>query len=425
MTDATFVDLVPSSQLEAGGMVARNVMLSIMRDLHRGSLSLFNAVAHYGIKKKPPFTLMSGYRHIFVETSLSRVDSAGMHMVLSEASKLSGLWGPNLFSYRKGFSPAIMAIVLRRSVYKVLSLWGQTWILDWDETGAFPKLQLGNLDQLLSLAAEADDEQSTLQGVRDAYWMAEGDVDAFYRRQRIYPVTAYGLGRPYSAEDGMLEGDSAAPTVYQTAGAVGTSCTTVEGAVRFSGPHGAVALSEFVFSDDRRLIHHKKHLFEELVEERVRTTKAAGGMVNPTKLELFHVVDTEGELELRQSEANVGVHMTGSLSPPTCIGVPILLGVRPEAWIARTEEMWGRMIGRLGAAHFVPIKNIRVVMAFMVARLDYVSSAFVFGENWLVDLQKLVDKSFCDLHGLSMRTAKLFLYLPLEHGGGGCPWLPI
>ena len=106
--------------------------------------------------------------------------------------------------------------------------------------------------------------------------MAEGDVDQFYRRQGMYPVTEYGLGHPYSVEDGMLEGDSAAPTVYQIAGAVRTACGTVEGAVRFLGPGGAVSLSEFVFNDDRRLLHHKKSLFEELVEERVRTTKAAG-----------------------------------------------------------------------------------------------------------------------------------------------------
>ena len=49
----------------------------------------------------------------------------------------------------------------------------------------------------------------------------------------------------------------------------------------------------------------------------------------------------------------------------------------------------------------------------------HVASAFLFQEERLEELQKVVDKSSCDVHGLSMRTAKLFLYLPLSSGGGG------
>ena len=32
-----------------------------------------------------------------------------------------------------------MVLVMRRSMYKILHSWGQIWILDWDESGAFPE----------------------------------------------------------------------------------------------------------------------------------------------------------------------------------------------------------------------------------------------------------------------------------------------
>ena len=113
-----------------------------MQDLRAGAQSLFNAVAHYGIRKKEPFYYLSGYRHIYVESALSRVDSACDHQLLRDVGELTGLWSPALFSYRQGFSPSLMAPLLRRSCYKLLEIWGEVWILDWDETGAFPKLQM-------------------------------------------------------------------------------------------------------------------------------------------------------------------------------------------------------------------------------------------------------------------------------------------
>ena len=59
-----------------------------------------------------------------------------MSFMLSDVCELTGLWGPNLFSYRKGISPFTMVLVMRRSMYKIMHTWGQIWILDWDESGA-------------------------------------------------------------------------------------------------------------------------------------------------------------------------------------------------------------------------------------------------------------------------------------------------
>ena len=227
MTDATAMDLLPSSQLKQGGMVARHCMLNIMEQLSVGIASMFNSVAHYGIRKKEPYYYLSGYRHIFVETSLSRVNTALDHSLLSDVCELTRLWGPNLFSYRKGFNPAQMAIILRRCAYKILEIHGEIWLLDWDETGAFPKLQLQNLDALLRMAANwrrvdgqpgiytvghPEEEDGVSQ--EEAVWFCQDRFDQFYRRQVIYPVTEHGLGEPYGAADGLLEGDSAAPAVY-------------------------------------------------------------------------------------------------------------------------------------------------------------------------------------------------------------------
>ena len=67
-----------------------------------GLESLFNAVAHYGIKKKEPYYLMSGFRHIFVESSMSRLSSSMDHLLLRDVGELTGLWGPVCFRIGKG-----------------------------------------------------------------------------------------------------------------------------------------------------------------------------------------------------------------------------------------------------------------------------------------------------------------------------------
>ena len=134
MTDATAMHLLPSSRLKQGSMVARYCMLKKIEQLSVGIALMFNSVGHYGIRKKEPYYYLSRYRHIFVETSLSPVSTALDHSLLSDVCELTGLWGPNLFSLRKGFNPAQMAIILRRCAYKILQIHEEIWLLDWDET---------------------------------------------------------------------------------------------------------------------------------------------------------------------------------------------------------------------------------------------------------------------------------------------------
>ena len=64
-------------------------------------------------------------------------------------------------------------------------------------------------------------------------WKCKEQLDRFYRRHQIYPVPEYGLGIPYQAEDGALEGDTVGPTVYQAGAAVGTNHTEFNGTVHF------------------------------------------------------------------------------------------------------------------------------------------------------------------------------------------------
>ena len=63
-------------------------------------------------------------------------------------------------------------------------------------------------------------------------------------------------------------------------------------------------------------------------------------------------------------------------------------------------------------------------MSFMVSKFDYVASGPMEG-LWLKKLQATLNSVFCGVFGLSDRTAHLFLYLPPENGGLGCPWLTI
>ena len=53
-TNATSLDLIPSSQLKAGGWAAKGGIMRILDQLEAGGESLFNTVAQYGLKKRDP-----------------------------------------------------------------------------------------------------------------------------------------------------------------------------------------------------------------------------------------------------------------------------------------------------------------------------------------------------------------------------------
>ena len=83
------------------------------QNLENGDRFLLNTVACYGIPKKEPYHLMSGCRHIFVEYSIARFGSAGYHFLMRHIGELTGLWAPNLFSHRQGFSAHAMVVVTK------------------------------------------------------------------------------------------------------------------------------------------------------------------------------------------------------------------------------------------------------------------------------------------------------------------------
>ena len=264
----------------------------------------------------------------------------------------------------------------------------------WEETGAFRKLQLQNLDALLRMAANwrsvdgqpgiytvghPEEEEGVSQ--EEAVWFCQDRFDQFYRRQVIYPVTEHGLGEPYGAADGLLEGDSAAPAVYQTASAVRNRCSLVSEAVHFSKGDKVLGVSELILSDDRRLFDFRKEYFEDLTWDRIETTKSAGGIVNPGKLELFHAVLRQGVLQLDEEEACVGLMMRASKPPPKCISVPVSQETKPLQWLSATAAQWRKLTPNIVIADFLPIKTVRVIMAFMVAQFDYAASAYLFREE--------------------------------------------
>ena len=162
---------------------------------------------------------------------MSRLSSSMDHMLLRDVGELTGLWGPGLFSYRQGLSPHMLAIAFKHCILKMLHIWGKAFILDWDETGAFPKLLMKNMTSLLKLGS------TDAQGV---WWDCEDRFQQFYQRQRMFPVTRFGLGEEYQAEDGCMEGDTAAPTVYQSCSAVRTKCLPIGAAVQFGGRRGVL-----------------------------------------------------------------------------------------------------------------------------------------------------------------------------------------
>ena len=121
----------------------------------------------------------------------------------------------------------------------------------------------------------------------------------------------------------------------------------------------------------------------------------------------------------------VGLMMQASKQLPTCIGVPVFLELKPDVWLSWMAELWRKLMPSIVRAEFLPIKTVRVIMAFMVAQFDYAAPAYLFREQWLRELQLIINRIFCEAHGLSIREAKLFSYLPPQWGGMGCPWLPL
>ena len=414
-TNATSLDLIPSSQLKAGGWAAKGGIMRILDQLEAGGESLFNTVAQYGLKKRGPYFLMGGFRHIFVESSISSKGSARYHFLMRDVGELTGLWGPTLFSYRQGFSAHTLAIVTRRALYKILQIWGKVWLLEWDETGAFPRLQMGLLDELTEIASEG--------GLEEALWTGGKVLDQFYRRQQLYPVTEYGLGLPYQAQDGALEGDCAAPSAYQSASAVRTWCKDPQGAVTFGSGDKQISISETVFSDDRRMFHYRQTKFEGLVGIRLDTTQAVGGIVKKAQLNVTVAELDAGEINMIEAECQIDGSKQSTLEPPKVTGIPLFLGKRPDKWLDKLLGLWKSLSMKVEMGHLLPIKSFRVIFAFMVSSFDFVASGLPMEKQWLKELQLQLDKLFTSLHGLSMRTAKLFLYLPDHMGGVGCPWL--
>ena len=56
---------------------------------------------------------------------------------------------------------------------------------------------------------------------------------------------------------------------------------------------------------------------------------------------------------------------------------------------------------------------MRVIMVAMVPKFDYVASGFPLDEPWMKKLQSTLNSVLCGFFGLSDRTARLFLYLPV------------
>ena len=191
-------------------------------------------------------------------------------------------------------------------------------------------------------------------------------------------MTRFGLGEEYQAEDGCMEGDTAAPTVYRSCSAVRTKCLPVGAAVRFGGRRGVLSLSEVVFSDDRRLFHHDEEKFGELVQVRVTGTRSVGGLENLKKLEAFLLLLTEAAVTLGTGEVDAGGIQTLSEEWPTITGIPIVLEVEPKKWIEKILAAWKQLAVKIEKAGFLPIKAMRVIMSFMVSRFDFVASGSAF-----------------------------------------------
>ena len=148
-------------------------------------------------------------------------------------------------------------------------------------------------------------------------------------------------------------------------------------------------------------------------------------MANRSKLDAFILELEEGQVMQRAEEVEVGGTITSSLDVPVLTGIPLIIGRKPTLWLEKLEAHWVGLTPKIQRAQFKQVKAIRVAYSFMVSKFDYVASGFPLKKEWIQRLQSKVNSLFCGLFGLSDRTAHLRLYLPVQFGGLGCPWLAL
>ena len=271
---------------------------------------------------------------------------------------------------------------------------GGVYIADWDESDAFCNIPREDAPALL---------EDIAPGL--ARWM-----QSFYGRLSIRTITPHGLTDPFRMLHGGGQGDSGGVGAYLAVGIQRTRCHW--GTVllnmdprrpgdRLRRPADPPLASPFdplrpvleiVYSDDRRPVASTQRGLELLLNAMAHACWAAGGSVNTTKLQAFHVILQGGRLRyaggnLYPSIGRIPLRRGGLL----LAGIPLLMGERLPGLAKKVEKRL--QLVHAGVLRLQPSFTLalRIILGYVVSQLDYVHAACPPAAAALQPLQTKVD----------------------------------
>jgi hypothetical protein len=271
---------------------------------------------------------------------------------------------------------------------------GGVLLADWDESDAFCNIPREDTSDLL---ADIAPHLGT--------WLQR-----YYGRLRIRTATPHGLTDPYPMVHGGGQGDSGGVGAYLAVGIQRTRChrgvvsqhrdprdparRSVDPPGEYpAAPHDpARPVLEVVYSDDRRPLALTARSLEQLLNAMCHACWAAGGSVNASKLQAFHLVLRDGRLRY---EAGAVHPLTGRIpfkrGGLLLAGVPLVMGERCHAILQKTAKRL-RMV-RAGVLRLQPsyVLALRIVLGYAISQLDYVYAACPPVEASLHPQQVLTD----------------------------------
>ena len=177
-------------------------------------------------------------------------------------------------------------------------------------------------------------------------------------------------------------------------------------------------------SDDRRPAAGSAAALAKLVGAMCVGCWAVGGAVNAAKLKAYHVVLREGQLRYTSGGVDTILGpVPYDFSGLQFVKIPLLMGELPKDRIASVSHRLSRIIHAVQRLRPSYSLVRRILLAFGVSPLDYLTEAMPIPGDAVGGCQLLVDRIATMTLGIPRSALKCALYCPVAAGGFGVPHL--
>ena len=427
-SEATSLEELPHavvSRLEGFGVLGALYLMSESQRLPASSL-LLNAVIHLCLVKKQPRWLLRNSRPILLEAYLKRLLSTIIFKRFQRKAEVLH-WIPTIsYAYRPQISPQYLAIVTRWLIAQWVVEAGSLYAADWDEANAFCNGQHLGSDRAV---------------IAPPPLRLESWISAFYGALQVYLATPWGLVGPYKILHGGVQGDSMGVGSFVI---LGIGRTKFNGAVFESGrhpedlrqgadsptdtffshpAHPSVLLPELVFSDDRKGLCRASVGVARFFLVNLQSCSATGGSANLDKAKTYHLRLKDRRLEYVKGTTVTTLGDIKNSTDSLCmIGIPLVMGDVPSDRIKSAEQKMFKIAAGLRRSHPSYLLVLRVVLAFAVAKVDYVFDATPATQA-IKPLQSQIWKVIARALQVPATFPRAILQLHVDDGGFGAPLL--